>query len=197
MNSVAFNEDSSVLASGSDDRSVRLWDMRASSSRYPIQILEDAKDSVGSVCIRASTIAVGSIDGQVRIYDLRKASMECDNLGNPVTSLKLGSDSQCYLASLTNSTIQLMDGPSGNVLNTFKGHKQEKYRLESIFSQDEATVLSGSEDSQIYLWDMLSGQVVKKLSGHSGAVVSLSQHPKINSLLLSASADGTIKLWSN
>lgn len=170
--------------------------MRASSSRFPIQILEDSKDSVGSVCINGAKIAVGSIDGHVRIYDLRKGSMTCDFLGDPITSVKLGKDSQCYLASLTKSTIQLIDGPSGSVLNTFKGHKQDEYRLESIFSQDEATILSGSEDFQVYLWDLLSGQVVKRLSGHTGPVTSLCQHPKINSLLLSASSDGTIKLWN-
>jgi WD40 repeat protein len=112
-----------------------------------------------------------------------------------VTSLKLGNDSQCYLASLTNSTIQLMDGPSGKLLNTFKGHKQEKYRLESIFSADESTVLSGSEDSMVYAWDLVSGEIIRKLAGHSGAVVSIAQHPKNNAKLLSASADGTIKLW--
>lgn len=80
VNCVAFNEDSSVLASGSDDRSVRLWDMRATSSRYPIQILEDAMDSIGSVCIKGSMIAVGSVDGCVRMYDLRRGLMTCDNL---------------------------------------------------------------------------------------------------------------------
>lgn len=112
-----------------------------------------------------------------------------------VTSVKLGTDSQCYLASLTNSTIQLRDGPSGKLLNTFLGHKQEKYRVESIFSADESTVLSGSEDSVVYVWDLVGGRVAGRLEGHSGAVVSLSQHPKHNSKLLSASADGTIKLW--
>lgn len=81
VNTLSFNSDSSVLASGSDDKSVRLWDMRAASSRYPIQILEDAKDSVGSICIRGSAIAVGSVDGHVRIYDIRKGSMTSDNLG--------------------------------------------------------------------------------------------------------------------
>ena len=80
INSISFNEDSSVLASGSDDKTVRLWDMRARESRYPIQILEDAKDSIGSVCIKGATIAVGSVDGNVRIYDIRKGSMAADNL---------------------------------------------------------------------------------------------------------------------
>ena len=80
VNSISFNDDSSVLASGSDDKSVRLWDMRASSSRYPIQILDDAKDSIGSICIRGATIGVGSVDGHVRIYDIRKGSMTSDYL---------------------------------------------------------------------------------------------------------------------
>ena len=80
INAICFNEDSSVLASGSDDKSVRLWDMRSRESRYPIQILDEARDSIGSVCIRGTTIAVGSVDGNVRIYDIRKGSMASDNL---------------------------------------------------------------------------------------------------------------------
>lgn len=58
--------------------------MRAVSSRYPIQILEDAKDSIGSICIRGTTITVGSVDGNVRTYDIRKGSMTCDNLGGKI-----------------------------------------------------------------------------------------------------------------
>jgi len=92
--------------------------------------------------------------------------------------------------------VKLIDGPTGKSLNTFTAHKQQKYRLESTFSLDESTVISGSEDSVIYLWDLISGSVVNKLTGHAGAVVSLSTHPKNNQILLSASADGTIKLWN-
>lgn len=208
INALSFNEDSSVLASGSDDKTVRLWDMRSRESRYPIQILDEARDSIGSVFIKRTSIAVGSIDGCVRVYDIRKGVMTADNLTgktkfinlitsflDAVTSVKLNSDSQCYLASLMNSTVQLVDGPSGKILNTFKGHEQVKYRLESCFTADESTVVSGSEDSMIYLWDLVDGKVKKTLKGHEKAVVSLAAHPKINSILLSASSDGTIKLW--
>ena len=200
--------------SGSDDKSVRLWDMRSRESRYPIQILEDAKDSIGSVCVKGTSIAVGSVDGCVRIYDIRKGGMTSDNLKgkndtsknycnssflaclDAVTSVKLNSDSQFYLASLMNSTIQLIDGPSGKVLNTFKGHEQTKYRLESCFTADESMVMSCSEDSIIYVWDwLMESGVTKVLKGHAKAVVSLAAHPKNNSVLLSASSDGTIKLW--
>jgi mitogen-activated protein kinase organizer 1 len=80
INTICFNEDSSVLASGSDDKSVRLWDMRSRESRYPIQILDDARDSIGSIFIRGTSVAVGSVDGCVRIYDIRKGAMTSDNL---------------------------------------------------------------------------------------------------------------------
>lgn len=73
-----------MLATGSDDKTVRLWDCRATSARYPIQILEDAKDSITALSIRGSTIATGSVDGNVRIYDIRKGCMNADNFtGNP------------------------------------------------------------------------------------------------------------------
>lgn len=110
--------------------------------------------------------------------------------------MKLGSDCQFYLASLTGSTIKLVDLPTGKILNTFTAHKQDKYRLESTLTHDESIVISGSEDSSIYFWDLVSGEIVNKLNGHGGAVVSLSAHPKENKILLSASADGTIKLWN-
>lgn len=76
---MSFNEDSTVLASGSEDKTVRLWDCR-SFSRFPIQILEDAKDSITSISIRGSVIVAASIDGHVRLYDIRKGCMNADNL---------------------------------------------------------------------------------------------------------------------
>ena len=83
INSVSYNEDSSVIATGSEDKTVRLWDCK-SFSRFPIQILEDAKDSITSINIQGSVIATASIDGQVRLYDLRKGCMNADNLNGKI-----------------------------------------------------------------------------------------------------------------
>jgi mitogen-activated protein kinase organizer 1 len=48
INCVDFNKEASVVVSGSSDMSIRIWDCR-SQSRLPIQILEDAKDSITSL----------------------------------------------------------------------------------------------------------------------------------------------------
>lgn len=113
---------------------------------------------------------------------------------DPVTSVKLGKDNQCYLASVSSSTVQLMDFPSGSALNTFKGHFHSKYRIESCFSADESIVYSGSEDSKIYAWDLVSGDQVSLLAGHSLPITSLAHHSK-KSILLTSSTDSTIRVW--
>ncbi len=93
-----------------------------------------------------------------------------------------------------NSSVQLIDGPSGTVLNTFKGHAHNKYRLESCFSTDETIVYSCSEDSKLFAWDLVTGEQVCVLSGHALPVTSLSHHPK-KGVLLSSSTDGIMRLW--
>lgn len=102
---VEFNVDSSVLASGafahrpppadrtnktitgSYDATVRLWDLR-SQNRAPIQVLNEAKDSVQALYISATTVIAGSVDGHVRTYDLRKGELRSDFVGgtSPVSS---------------------------------------------------------------------------------------------------------------
>lgn len=113
---------------------------------------------------------------------------------DPITSIHLGKNNQCYLASVMNSSVQLIDGPSGTLLNTFKGLVHSKYRIESCFSSDEATVYSCSEDSRIFGWNLVTGEQVLGLSGHALPVTSMTHHPK-KAILLSASTDGTIRVW--
>lgn len=59
VNCVKFNQpDSSVIISGSYDATVRCWDCR-SRSPEPIQILDDAKDSVSSLAVSQREILSG------------------------------------------------------------------------------------------------------------------------------------------
>jgi mitogen-activated protein kinase organizer 1 len=52
-----------------------------SQNRIPIQVLEDAKDSVTSVQIKNYEIITGSVDGKLRTYDLRAGLLSTDVVG--------------------------------------------------------------------------------------------------------------------
>lgn len=66
--------------SGSYDATVRLWDCKSQSTK-PIQVLDEATDSISSIHVAGHEIVTGSVDGRVRIYDLRMGIVYVDVVG--------------------------------------------------------------------------------------------------------------------
>lgn len=75
-----FNEESSMIVSGSRDNSVMCWDGR-SKAQEAVQCLNDAKDAISSVRVSDHEILSGSFDGRVRIYDIRVGELCEDYMG--------------------------------------------------------------------------------------------------------------------
>lgn len=187
--------DFTVLASGSYDATVRFWDTR-SRSQEALQVLNEAKDSVSSLQVSDSAIVTGSVDGIIREYDLRQGKMTEDCMGEPVTSVLFTNDGQCTLSSTLDNTIRLIDRFSGELLNSFNGHQNSTYKIDSCLSNNDSYVVSGSEDGYIYFWDLIESKVVHKLKhGPSGVVYSVSVHPTKNCLLTASS--NSVKLWTD
>ena len=81
VNCVDFGgEEGSVVVSGSFDATVRIWDAKSQNTK-PIQVLEDAKDSILSVRVDGWEILTGSVDGQIRAYDIRMGTVYVDHIG--------------------------------------------------------------------------------------------------------------------
>ena len=108
VNSLAINEDLSVLVTGSFDKRVHLWDVKGA-NKGPIQTLKEAKDSITRVLCFNQTIVSSSVDGFIRIYDIRKGSLVQDNIKLPVTGLDVSFNRRYVLASTTESQIALYD----------------------------------------------------------------------------------------
>ena len=63
------------------------------------------------------------------------------------------------------------------------------------FSPDGKTLVSGSDDNTIKLWDVETGQEIRTLKGHDSFVTSVNFSPD-GKTLVSGSWDKTIKLWN-
>ena len=70
------------MDTGSFDATVRLWDCKSQSTK-PIQVLEEAKDSISTLQVVGHEISTGSVDGRVRVYDLRMGMLHVDVIGGP------------------------------------------------------------------------------------------------------------------
>ena len=193
VNAVRFNKNSSMLLSGGNDSTVRIMDLK-SRSYEPVQILDDAKDSVTSIDISGDEIIVGSVDGWLRLYDIRMGKLQEDYLGEPITHICFSSDNQSVLVSTMDSVLRLLDKTSGQLLNDYSGHTHTKFQLQSSSWFDDSSILSACEQSKVYIWDLIGGDVKQVLHLDSLAQ-TIAVHPN-KYQLLTGSLSGIINLWS-
>ncbi|KAK1853790.1 aspartate aminotransferase [Colletotrichum chrysophilum] len=174
INCVAFGGDGdSLVISAGFDTSVRVWDCKSNSAK-PVQVMDEAKDSVTALVVRDAEIVAGSVDGRVRSYDVRMGKCITDTMGASVTSLKLTRDGKAMLVGSLDSKIRLMDRDSGSCLKTYEdaGWKNEELRVQSILGGKEKYVIAGDEltagtgpaglngEGKIWTWDLLTGKLV-------------------------------------
>lgn len=169
---MVFNDNETVLASASYDGTVKLWDLKSgyhnrgsedkwenSTSAKPIMTLSQATDSVSSVDIHDSKIVTASVDGKLRVYDIRMGQLITDPVtsGTPLTSVMISQDGDTALVGSLDSSVRLMDLESGMALQVYKGHLNDTFRLYSSFCGNDESIVSGSEDGNLYMWNLMEG----------------------------------------
>ena len=76
---------------------------------------------------------------------------------------------------------------------TLKGHLNAVLCVHVMV--DGCTIVSGSTDYQVKMWDAESGQCLKTFHGHQGEILSLVSRQD-NKTILSGCGDRTIKVWN-
>lgn len=200
INGVTFGPD--IYASASYDATTCLWDGRSRSAK-PIQTLIGARDSVTQVQVSLPDTALiwtASVDGAIRTYDVRKGILTCDELGTPLTGLTVTHDDQLLAAAGLDGTIRLLEVDRGELVNTYEGsHAAGTYGLECCVTANDTTIVSGSQDGQAVMYDLVRASCVQALQGHAQPVCSVDAHPNRDhsDVILTASYDGSAVVWAH
>ncbi|KAJ5169333.1 uncharacterized protein N7500_002116 [Penicillium coprophilum] len=205
---IAFAPKGNILVSGSYDEAVFMWDVRRA---QVMRSLPAHSDPVAGIdVVHDGTLIVScALDGLIRVWDthsgqcLRTLVME-DN--PPATCVKFAPNGKYVLAWTLDNCVRMWHYAESRVLKTFQGHVNTKYSLSGCFgtygpknvnfNPPLCFVVSGSEDGYIFLWDLVSKQVLQRLDGHSGAVLCVDTgilHGK--RMIVSCGVDKTVRLW--
>jgi len=93
---------------------------------------------------------------------------------------------------LESSDIISVNAITGSQTAVLSGHTGWVRSL--AFSLDGVSLLSGSDDKTVKLWDIQTGGIIKNFYGHTGQVHSVSISPNYT-IFASGSQDNTIRLW--
>mmetsp|Transcript_45738 Transcript_45738/g.122547 ORF Transcript_45738/g.122547 Transcript_45738/m.122547 type:complete len:409 (+) Transcript_45738:66-1292(+) len=192
VNALAFGPNQDVVLSASNDKTVRIWDLRTR-SRGSMQSLAEATDSVLCVAVAGDEIVSGCTDGAIRRYDVRKGQLVVDSLLQPVGSVSFSKDRACMLVSTLDHNIRLLERDTGNILATYSGHVNKRFKVQSTLDPTDSVVISGSEDNRICMWDLVEAKLLCTLTGHAGPVLCASFS---GGTLVTAAGDGGVKVWT-
>mmetsp|Transcript_948 Transcript_948/g.1485 ORF Transcript_948/g.1485 Transcript_948/m.1485 type:complete len:160 (+) Transcript_948:1625-2104(+) len=96
------------------------------------------------------------------------------------------------------TVIHEWDLAEEKIVQKYSGQRQARFVIRSCFSgYNQMFVLSGSEDSNVYLWRRKNGSLIASLSGHSRTVNAVSWNPVDPFMFASASDDGTVRIWGS
>jgi len=182
VTSVAISPNGQLVAAGSLDAIVRIWDVGTGGL---LERLRGHRDSVYSVAFTpdGKGLVSGSLDKTLKYWDVtgltsvvkgRKEGVNGSSTNGPGGSAngKKDSDSQCTM--------------------NFTGHKD--YVLSVAVSHDGKWVVSGSKDRGVQFWDSHSAIVQFMLQGHKNSVISIDLSPAGN-VLATGSGDWQARIW--
>ncbi|OBS17519.1 hypothetical protein FPOA_12011 [Fusarium poae] len=190
VTSVVFSTDGQRLASGSRDKTVKIWDAATGACE---QTLEGHGDPVTSVVFSADgqRLASGSHDGKVKIWDAATGTcmQTLEGHGNWVNSVVFSADGKRLASGSDDNTVKIWDAATGACEQTLEGHGDPVTSV--VFSADGQRLASGSCDN-IKIWDAATGTCMQTL-GHSDWVNSV-VFSADGQRLASGSCDN-IKIW--
>ena len=194
INAMSITSDGSVLASGSDDHTVKLWSLPGGKL---LTTLDGHMAPVLAITITPDgrILASGSDDNTIKLWSLPGGKVVATLQGHKsrIWLLAITPDGKILASGSDDHTVKLWSIPGGELLATLDGHTNSISALS--ISPDGKTLATGGEDNLIKLWSLPDGKLLATLEGHTDSVWTVAVSPD-GKTLASGSEDKTVKLWS-
>lgn len=191
VHAVAISPDGKTLASGSSDRTVRLWDLNSGDE---LAVLSGHEDDVQTLAFShdGKTLASGSGDYTIKLWDLRtRKETTTLKAGAWVTFLAFTPDDKT-LVSCDHDSIKSWDLSNGKIHEIKSGGLV----ADSLaYSGDGKMLAWANPDKSITLWNMDRQESQATLKGHSGRISCMAFSWDGKMLASGSGDDKSVKVW--
>lgn len=190
--SIALTPDGLVIASGSDDCTIKIWQART--GRLFRTLVQDRAITAIAIASDGQTLISGSSDNCIRLWNLCTGEWLYTLVGHrrDINSVAISADDQILASGSSDHTIKLWDLPARHLLCTLTGHMDWVKAV--AISPNGEWLASGSSDHTIKLWHLSTKTLAQTLIGHTNDVNALAFSPN-GKTLVSGSSDRTLKVW--
>ena len=192
---LSLSQDGRILASGSADNTIKIWDM---TSGQLLRTLQGHKAPVWSVALsqNGKTLVSGSQDQTIKIWDVESGQVRhtLTEHTDTVYSVALSPDEQTIVSGSQDFTVKIWKAATGELIRTLsqpEGHR-DTVRAVAI-SPDGNQIASASWEKNVKLWDLRTGKFMRTLEGHTDKVVTVAFIN--NQTLVSGSLDRSLRIW--
>ena len=178
-----------IIASASDDGTVKLWNFKGEIVRsldHPAGVADVQFSADGTL------LASASLDRTIRLYHANGDFIRAiETPRASVTSLAFSPTEPLIAATYSDTFVRLWT-LEGALVRTLEGH--EDWTRAVAFSPDGQVIATGGEDRTVRLWKV-SGEPICILKGHLGWVRSIAFSPD-GKTLISAGDTNVLRLWN-
>ncbi|MEO0760151.1 MAG: hypothetical protein AAFY78_25155, partial [Cyanobacteria bacterium J06648_16] len=192
---LAVSADGNTVVAGNSDGLLQMWDDEGNPLSEP---LEAHSDAISSLAIDAggNSIVSSDSDGNIRLWGREGnliSAFSSEGMGRGLVAISPDGQTIYEAKSRSDSPLQSLDR-EGRTITKFP--QKEGFNLVSALSvgADNRTIVSSSNDAEIWLWNANGELVSGPFSGHLGPVMSVDIAADSQSIL--SSGDGSAKLWN-
>ncbi|PWW80389.1 WD40 repeat-like protein [Tuber magnatum] len=207
IRSVCFSPDGRYLATGAEDKQIRVWDIQGRTIKQTFQGHEQDIYSL-DFARNGRHIASGSGDRTVRVWDIESGQNVLTlSIEDGVTTVAISPDGRHVAAGSLDKSVRVWDAHTGFLVERLEGAEGHKDSVYSVaFAPNGRDLVSGSLDKTIKMWELSAarglmpgggtsrGKCVKTFEGHKDFVLSVALTPDGN-WVLSGSKDRGVQFW--